>query len=174
MIIWATWRNRNAKVWDGDVKPAFEVVPITLGWWEEYKAVHASIKEPRPVRHELWTKPPVGLVKLNVDAAFDNVTGCTGVGGIFRDSSGSFLGGFRHSVSVSNSARHGELLALLYGVKLAVTHHFVPLMVETDCQDLVNVIGSSSLTWTELGFLVHDLEGLLKVCFKCPGSLCSP
>ncbi|XP_024171849.1 uncharacterized protein LOC112177834 [Rosa chinensis] len=162
MIIWATWRNRNAKVWDGDVKLASKVVPIILGWWEEYRAVHALAKVPRPVTHELWKKPPVGLVKLYVDVAFDNVTGCTGVGGIFRDSRGSCVGGFRHYVSISNSARHGELLALLYGVKLAIAHHFVPLMVEIDCQDLVTAIESSSLNWTELGFLVHDLEELLK------------
>ncbi|XP_024175421.1 uncharacterized protein LOC112181217 [Rosa chinensis] len=78
--------NRNAKVWEGDFQQASQIVPLTLGWLEEYKAALSSTRSglaasliPR------WKKPPMGFVKLNVDAAFYQVSGHSGLGGVFRD-----------------------------------------------------------------------------------------
>ncbi|XP_024178589.1 uncharacterized protein LOC112184556 [Rosa chinensis] len=138
MILWATWRNRNAKVWDGDFKQAFEVVPMTLGWWKDYKAAHVATQSVSGIRvMPKWTKPPVGYVKMNVDAAFDETSRCIGLGGVFRDHIGLFLHGFRHSVMTANSAKHAGLLALLLGVQTALENHLTPLIVETDCLELV-------------------------------------
>ncbi|XP_061999057.1 uncharacterized protein LOC133716362 [Rosa rugosa] len=162
MILSATWRNRNAKVWEGDFKQVSQLVPMTLGWLEEYKVAHITPKSGLAARTPpKWKKPPVGFIKLNVDAAFDQ-TSCraAGLGGVFRDHIGAFLHGFRHTIIVAHSARHVELLALVLGVQLAVDNHLTPLLVETDCLDLVSAL-SSSLDSSELGFLLADLRVLL-------------
>ncbi|XP_062013785.1 uncharacterized protein LOC133730151 [Rosa rugosa] len=162
MILWATWRNRNAKVWGGDFKQASEIVPMSLGWLAEFKA--ARITTPLGLATRAvpkWSKPPVGFVKLNVDVAFDQTLCRTGLGGVFRDHVGTFLHGFRHSVTIAQSARHAELLALILGVQLAIDHHLTPLIVESDCLDLVSALSSSSLDCSELGFLLVDLRTLL-------------
>ncbi|PRQ36219.1 putative ribonuclease H-like domain-containing protein [Rosa chinensis] len=162
MTIWATWRNRNSRIWDEECKLATDIVPITLGWWEDYKAA----RTPSPSVHRSgtltqWKKPPIGFIKLNVDAAFCLDSGITGLGGVFRDHEGVVLGGFRHTVMVSSSARHAELLALLLGVQLAIDQHLTLVIVETDCMDLVQAISSSSLDQLELGFLIDDLRNLV-------------
>ncbi|XP_024190551.1 uncharacterized protein LOC112194559 [Rosa chinensis] len=95
MTIWATWRNRNSRIWDEECKLAIDIVPITLGWWEDYKAA----RTPSPSVHRSgsltqWKKPPIGFIKLNVDAAFCLDSGITGLGGVFRDHEGVVLGGF--------------------------------------------------------------------------------
>ncbi|XP_024177931.1 uncharacterized protein LOC112183838 [Rosa chinensis] len=104
----------------------------------------------------------MGMVKLNVDAAFCNVNGNAGIGGIYRDHEGTCLGGFRHSVAVISSARHTELLALILGLQLAISHGFVPLVVESDCQVLVQVVPNQTLDYSDLGFLLYDLQELLQ------------
>lgn len=107
-------------------------------------------RPPRPLSQK-WQKPPVGFVKLNVDAAFHHSTAVAGLGGVFRDSNGTFLGDFCcHQLSVS-SASHAKLLALLTGVEAACNHSLVPLMVESDCLDIVQATHSSSLDDSELG-----------------------
>ena len=87
--------------------------------------------------------------------------GVQGLGGVFRDHTGLFLHGFRHSVMIANSAKHAELLALLLGVQTALEHHLTPLIVETDCLELVTALSSSSLDQSDLGFLLADLRELL-------------
>ncbi|XP_062020826.1 uncharacterized protein LOC133737239 [Rosa rugosa] len=91
-----------------------------------------------------WKKPPMGFVKLNVDAAFDQASGHSGLGGVFREHDGAFLHGFRHSITM-----------------LAIENNLAPLIVETDCLDLVSPLASAALDWSELGFLLEDLRALL-------------
>lgn len=93
-------------------------------------------------------------------AAF-NDSGIASLGCVFRDSKGSFLGGFYHHQLHVSSARHAELLALLLGVGVARSHSFVPLVVESDCLDLVRATNSSSLDDLEFDFLVDDLRHAL-------------
>ncbi|XP_024196347.1 uncharacterized protein LOC112199586 [Rosa chinensis] len=96
-----------------------------------------------------------------MDAAFDQLSCRAGLGGVFRDHNGAFLFGFRHTFAAAHFARHAELLALVLGVQLAIDNHLTPLLVETDCLDLVSTISSSSLDLSELGFLLVDLRVLL-------------
>ncbi|XP_024155881.1 uncharacterized protein LOC112163846 [Rosa chinensis] len=99
-----------------ETKLASEVVPLTLGWWEEFKVAHSPSRLASPIQNVRWTKPPIGMIKLNVDVAFSNVDGSVGVGGVFRDFEGSCLGGFRHTLPTASSAHHAKLVELLVGV----------------------------------------------------------
>jgi hypothetical protein len=158
MLIWAIWRNRNSMVWDALSKPAVEFVPLTLGWWEEFRIVHATpTKLPRS-HSQKWKKPGLGFIKLNVDASFHQASGTAGLGGVFRDSNGSFLGGFFEFKTSISSAKHAELLAALLGVQLASFHSLVPLLVESDCMEIVQATKSNQLDSSDLGFLLADFR----------------
>ncbi|KAL6204721.1 hypothetical protein ACLB2K_021988 [Fragaria x ananassa] len=102
------------------------------------------------------------MVKLNVDAAFDNPNCLTGVGGVFRDANGTFLRGFRHSLPRAASIRHAKLHALIKGLEYALSDHLVLLIVETDCQELVYAVTGHSLDHSDLGFFISDLKQLLQ------------
>jgi hypothetical protein len=145
-------------VWEKISKPAIEIIPLTLGWWEEYKASQALPSGLPRFIPQKWKKPQAGYVKLNVDASFHSVSSVAGLGGVFRDSEGNFLGGFVDFLPSIVSAKHGEMLALLLGVKVAYNRSLVPLIVESDCLDLVQAITSNSLDSSELGFLIEDIR----------------
>ena len=108
-----------------------------------------------------WSKPPLGWLKLNVDASFVSATTPIGIGAICRDSDGSCLGGFQHSDSSVGSAKHAELVALFLGLQFAIQHHFSPLILETDCFELVQAVSGTSMDHSEFGFLISDLRELL-------------
>ena len=118
--LWAIWRNRNDQVWNDDAKSAEQLIPSTLAWWEEFKKANLPLKSPRSAPHLKWQPPPLGYIKLNVDDAFNIGDGSTGIGGIFRDHEGVCLGVFSKFSAISSSPTHGEMLALIEGVSLAV------------------------------------------------------
>lgn len=94
MLIWVICRNRNSMVCDALSKPVVEFVPLTLGWWEEFRAVHATPSRPLWPHSQKWKNPALGFIKLNVDAYFHQASSMDGMGGVFKDSYSSFLGGF--------------------------------------------------------------------------------
>nr|XP_011462054.1 PREDICTED: uncharacterized protein LOC105350808 [Fragaria vesca subsp. vesca] len=100
----------------GEVKQASKIVSLALGWWENYKKARSSLIEPRIVFRSRWTKPSIGFVKLNVDAAFDPNSERSGLGGVFRDHEGFCLGAFTKFIVSASSPQHSELLAVLEGV----------------------------------------------------------
>jgi hypothetical protein len=163
MLRWAIWHNRNSTVWDEVSKSASDIVPVTMGWWEEFLSVHTSSHVPQQPRMHKWKPPPLGLVKLNVDASFNLISGGAGLGGVFRDSQGTVLGAFTAFHASVSSATHGELLALLVGVQEACKRHMVPLLVESDCLSIVQALQSAVLDFSELGFLLEDLRQMLSV-----------
>ncbi|KAL6125683.1 hypothetical protein ACLB2K_073737 [Fragaria x ananassa] len=124
-------------VWDDDAKPASEAIPSILGWFAEYQVTHANLTVPVRVPMIKWEKRMVGVIKLNVDAAFDSPTSQVGLGGVFKDANGSFQWGFGHSLSCVASAKHAELLALIIRMACALSHDLVPVVVETNCLELV-------------------------------------
>ncbi|KAL6218275.1 hypothetical protein ACLB2K_011490 [Fragaria x ananassa] len=156
----------NQKVWEGEVKHASEIVSLALGWWEDYKKARSSLNAPRIILRSRWTKPSVEFVKLNVDAAFDPNSGRTWLGGVFRDHEGFCLGAFTKFIVSGSSLQHSEFLAVLEGVRWAQVHHLLPLVVETDCQVLVNVVQSGSLDHSSIDFLLSDLRESLRLASR--------
>ncbi|XP_004289505.1 PREDICTED: uncharacterized protein LOC101302121 [Fragaria vesca subsp. vesca] len=141
---------------------ADEIVPITLGWWEDYKSAWLTSRTKPPTQVNIkWSRPPPGCVKLNVDVAFDLHTGATKIDGVFRDYLGQCLGAFSLALGNTSSARHGELLALLEGVRVASQKKLYPLLVETNCHVLVTALHDDSLSWSNLSFLLSNLKEAL-------------
>ncbi|XP_004305638.1 PREDICTED: putative ribonuclease H protein At1g65750-like [Fragaria vesca subsp. vesca] len=140
------------KIWNAPVP-----VPITLGWWEEFKSAIVKSRGRNVSPRDKWITPSSGYIKLNVDGAYNNASGMASLGGVFHAHTGSCLGVFMQGLFSAHSARHSELMALLAGVQAAIQHNLYPLTIETDCLVLVSALTSGSLNDSELGFLIEDL-----------------
>ncbi|KAL5859559.1 hypothetical protein ACOSQ4_000855 [Xanthoceras sorbifolium] len=79
---------------------------------------------------QLWSRPPDGVFKLNVDASVVSGLGCYGVGLIIRDDSGFPVLVKSQLCSGSISVEVAEARAILEGVSLAVELAFFPLFIE--------------------------------------------
>ncbi|KAL6205362.1 hypothetical protein ACLB2K_022623 [Fragaria x ananassa] len=96
-----------------------------------------------------WCKPAEGVIKLNVDAAFDQSRGRAGMDGTFRDQEGMFVAGF---IQPCFCKTRGNLLHVIMGSQLTSAKQLDQLQAETDCLELVLAIESSAIDWSELGF----------------------
>ena len=63
----------------------------------------------------VWKPPPIGWLKLNVDASVKGPMDKTSVGGVLQDSNGKWIWGFAASIG-QDLVDGAELQALLFGL----------------------------------------------------------
>ncbi|KAE9595686.1 putative ribonuclease H-like domain-containing protein [Lupinus albus] len=87
-----------------------------------------------------WRFPPNGWIKCNVDgsAPEDKASGC---GGVFRDSTGSWLYGFAVSLDRGTSSAI-ELSAISIALDIAWDRGFRKLILETDSLTVADVVNN--------------------------------
>jgi ribonuclease HI len=87
-----------------------------------------------------WTKPPPGWAKLSIDGSFQSKNGSAGTGMVLRDSAGSVIFSACRSLMSCEQPLEAEILACLEGLELGLQHTHLPIMIETDCSQLISSI----------------------------------
>ncbi|GLT59311.1 hypothetical protein SLA2020_321370 [Shorea laevis] len=104
--------------------------------------------ETNPVVAETaWTRPPDGVVKINVDASIPHQAGMVSLGIVLRDSN--------------------EMLAICFGVQLGKEFGCRSIIVESDCLNVVQVAASSNECYLPYGALVEDLKERIRFFGSC-------
>jgi hypothetical protein len=103
----------------------------------------AGMRSANPSRPQLrWEKPQPGYVKLNVDAAFFQQSGLTGLGIVARNEKGEVTLAARRVMTGCSDAEEAELMACREGLNLAFQWIDEPIVLETDCLSVCNAIKS--------------------------------
>ncbi|GMJ10818.1 hypothetical protein like AT4G29090 [Hibiscus trionum] len=142
-IIWNTWNRRNDWVHSQRLQPPW----LTLMNSYELLQDYVSATSTNPTAHAqtdpalprlAWRPPPAGRIKINVDSAFNPVTGAAGFGIVARDATDSILLGrdfFSDDIPDSSSA---ELLAIVAGVSLGSDAGWHGFHLESDTAMIIN------------------------------------
>ncbi|KQJ96680.1 hypothetical protein BRADI_3g26650v3 [Brachypodium distachyon] len=125
--------------------------------------------DPAPKCVSRWKPPPMGFVKLNVDASFipDNLLAAWGA--VLRDSNGDVLGSAWNFIDHCPSAETGEVIACLEGLKNACTWTSLPLILECDCASVVEAINCNGPVRSSIYEVIALLKELL---LPAPGISC--
>lgn len=116
-----------------------------------------------------WTPPPMGWVKANVDGSFIQCSEAASAGIVIRDHTGSVLLTSWRIISHCGSAEEAEATACWEGVNLAAEWVKKPLILETDCANLVSMLTSSGFDRAQLCHVLRSIKFLLQACliFVC-------
>ncbi|KAJ4951524.1 hypothetical protein NE237_028356 [Protea cynaroides] len=107
-----------------------------------------------------WSPPPTGSYKLNCDASFDSDQWDGGLGYIIRSFEGHPCVVVSHHMNFP-SVHIGETLSTLAGIMKALATGQVPLLVESDSLDVINLISDSSASGDpHLLFVIDDIRHL--------------
>lgn len=104
---WFLWNDRNNYIQGKSVPFFTSKVEWILKYYNSYiQATKDEVRGRGTVSQnslsstQRWSKPPLGFLKLNVDATWKEDPALTGLGVVLRDSDGSLLGSFAQALDV--------------------------------------------------------------------------
>jgi len=108
-----------------------------------------------------WSKPLVGIIKCNVDAASFNNDSIKGYGMCFRDSSELFMFGKSDYYYSSTTILEAETIGLLEAIKVALSNGMHVVWFETDCKAISDALATTNIPQNEFGDLIFQCKSLL-------------
>nr|GMC57830.1 monothiol glutaredoxin-S1-like [Ipomoea batatas] len=109
IVCWHIWNLRNNLIWNNH---AIESVDNLIFKSKSYYAAWITATKDDshnkvPVSpNSKWEKPQHGLVKLNVDAAINEIGGCMGTGCVLRNDGGMFMAARGANMRVTGKDKH--------------------------------------------------------------------
>ncbi|CAL1360945.1 unnamed protein product [Linum trigynum] len=161
ITLWFLWKERNNHFFNNPKLEEWEIVGRAHNYLEEYAEHQAKgnpgIPAPRARSRVSWEPPPVGVLKLNTDAAILGEKG-TGYGMVLRDWNGNFIMGATHRTRVRWPVELAEAKAMLWGLQLARTHQTQSMLLESDCQTLIQKLNRRETTDMEVAMICDEIR----------------
>jgi ribonuclease HI len=116
------------------------------------------------IRKELpaipWVKPLAGWVKLTIDGSFRSEDGTAGTGMVLRDETGQVIFSACRFINSCAEALEAELLACSEGLELAIQHSQLPIIIDSDCSELVSALKNPS---QDRSAFLHTISGIKRL-----------
>jgi hypothetical protein len=154
------WHRRNQVVFGGKFTSPKEILTTAQSQMESVCVAEQQIrKQRRPVRRPEaidWQKPPMGVCKVNWDAAVDNHGRRIGIGAIVRDHNGVVLAMLSETVASIKDPATAEAMAARRGVELSKSMGIMKLILEGDALQIVQALQSTGGRWYPYGLIIED------------------
>jgi hypothetical protein len=109
----------------------------------------------------IWERPKVGWMKLNVNGSYEPRDGTVVIGAVLRNSSGNIIFDACGFMCRNASGLETEIVACREGIVMALQWTLLPIIVETDFLELVQLIRSEGKIMSELAFLIREVRDLM-------------
>ncbi|XVF74116.1 hypothetical protein PTKIN_Ptkin13bG0034400 [Pterospermum kingtungense] len=143
ITLWWLWRWRNERVFSTQVRTMESQLVWLRGQFQEVRSAFQrgslGLEEERMyiTRYLRWIPPEEDWVKLNTDGCSKIIGERAACGGLFRDQSGIWLGGFMANLGRCG-AMEAELWGILFGLRYAWEKGYKWLILEVDTQVVAN------------------------------------
>ena len=105
--------------------------------------------------------PDVNYAKLNIDGAFLKEDGTAGAGMILRDHEGAVIFAATRVLFNCGSPLEAEMAAMDEGLRLALHWSSLPLVVETDCAELLKLVQSNDMERSRYANQINEIRRIL-------------
>lgn len=143
LLCWGLWYRRNQWVWEHVNQSVFGMKSMAFNMltdWKKAKAEAVTCRAQMQVGDRMWSKPPTGWVKVNVDAACKQNRNFVGVGCVIRDATGKFLRARSNVIEGSMQPRMPEALSLREALQWTRAWKSTRCIFESDCKLLVDAV----------------------------------
>ena len=163
-VLWAIWGQRNNRVSGRQALPSEVAVRTAFEFCNEWKLARVN-HQGRSVGTSAglvyWVRPPVGRLKLNIDAAMLKDPTSVGVGMVLRDSDGLLVACKSVVLLFCCSVKEAEAVGLREGLQRLLELHHFEVDVELDAKIVVDAFHSKPLAIDKFGCIIGDCRGLV-------------
>ncbi|KAI5012184.1 hypothetical protein ZWY2020_024318 [Hordeum vulgare] len=114
---------------------------------------------------ERWKPPPGDVIKINLDAAYNPITGGGGWGIVARDHEGATVGMEAGRLAHLTDPLQAETEVLRHAIDFAEDQGMGRVIFETDCSNLQQAIYSTTQDRGPLGILFREAKFRLQLGF---------
>lgn len=127
---------------------------ITLG-----PGIHTHKLGTSELAYIKWQPPNPPFIKLNTDGSTVPNPGHDGIGGVFRDHTGSWFVSYARSISHTTNL-HAEILAIKEGLEIALSENYRYLIIESDSLVAITLLQQNDND--KIKFLIDDCRSLIQ------------
>ena len=125
-------------------------------------SITEELRAERESKH--WSPPCEGTLKINTDATFRETTKEAVLGVVSRDATGKVCFCARSKRNGIQSPLQAELLAIWFGLEIALANGFKAIQVETDSLLAIQEIEKGENSSCEWGCIVMDICSSIHSC----------
>ncbi|XP_057984511.1 uncharacterized protein LOC131169318 [Hevea brasiliensis] len=139
-ILWQLWKNHNLVSFQNQSLSFQQVFAVAAHHQEDF----LSAQKERPLIHNMrlqkqhWSPPPIGMIKLNFNAAVQNPSKTCTTSVIARDHLGNLKGWHNTSFPGISNPLVAESLACRNAIQLSASYDFRKVIIEGDSQIVIN------------------------------------
>ncbi|KAK8973792.1 hypothetical protein V6N11_032922 [Hibiscus sabdariffa] len=140
-LLWQLWKRRNEFVFNASWLPLVEAYRISITWAAYFADIRASARTlPTStfVYHQ-WKKPAMGWLCLNTDASISSADGVGTIGGVLRDSSGTWLRGYCKCIGKVSTIQ-AELWSVYIGLEVDWSFGTNRLVIQSDSSQAIKLV----------------------------------
>ena len=158
VTLWAIWHARRKALYEDVFQSPLSTFSFITRFITELEFVKSPVQKDRGVTEAPgWLPPPIGVAKVNVDAAIAKNGSTAAVAAVARDATGTFLGA---SAMVTRGATDPEMLeasACREGMALAMDLNLRKVKLASDCANVIRTIRAGDKLGS-YGQIIRELE----------------
>ncbi|KAH9689005.1 reverse transcriptase domain-containing protein [Citrus sinensis] len=166
-ICWAIWYVRNRFVIEGKQEEPKLTAARASAIVESYKRIKTQNGPARSIHHQnnqqIWTPPPEGKYKVNVDAAIQMAGLKAGLRAVVRNSNGKIITAAVKKVCFQGTVASMEAEAVIFGIQVAQQVEYLPMIIESDSTEVVELVWSRKSSLTEVSWAVKEIKQQLQI-----------
>lgn len=163
-LLWAIWKERNEACFEKRAPNPWSALNRVNLISNDYFS-HWANNSHRSNTHRQsqdigknWRPPPIGALKMNVDASFNKDKCIAQAGIVIRNEFGELVGGHTCKLAACSPIT-AEALALREAVTLAANCNMGRVFIESDCQVLVRAF-RNEIKIGEISSIIGDLKAV--------------
>ncbi|XP_060968323.1 uncharacterized protein LOC115710989 [Cannabis sativa] len=168
--LWCIWSERNQVVHNKKSHSASALAAFSLQYLDNYHAAQlkyrppatsSQVPSPSTAPSAPWQPPPMGTLKLNIDAAFDKTSSKIGVGAVIRNYVGQVIAALSMPIVGNFASNEMEAKAMFHGINWVLQQQLSISIVETDALVVSNALKSPAAGILAFSDLIMDISYLL-------------
>lgn len=163
---WIAWNTRNLFVFEKKMLEPQRAVAKAEAMAQAYARVKMSkgkvAARTEVTRKVSWLSPPQGTYKINFDAAINRETHQGGLGVVIRGGNGSVLTAAVQQINFNGDVAQIGAAAVKLGIQMAKDGEWTPLIIETDCKEVVELVLQKKSSRTEICWIIADIQNKME------------